>query len=165
MEERLWRILDNVNRWLEYAERKNAILLTFIGLQLTFFKIFIGSPNFWLIIALILLGICFFIILFSFFPKTSIPYWIYSWSNPISSPRVTDNLIFYGDISKYSLQDYIEKLEKYFDEQISTHNHLNDICSQILINSQLAKRKYNMFKAATWFMIAGQLFFLFSFWR
>ncbi len=165
MEQRLWNILENVNRWLEYAERKNAILLAFIGVQLTVGNIFIKSPNKWLLAACIFLGICFMITLFSFFPRTVIPEWIQYWVNSSSLSKETDNLLFYADISKYSVAKYVEKLEKYFGEDIRTHHYLEDICAQIVINSQIAKTKYNMFKAATWFMIGGQVCFLVSFWE
>jgi len=162
MEQKLWHILENVNRWLEYAERKNAILLSFIGAQLTIGKIFIESPSRWILAASVLLGICFVLTLLSFFPKTIIPEFVRYFAK--SAPRETDNLLFYGDISNYSVNLYTKKLEKYFGEDIRTNRYLEDICTQIVVNSQIANNKYRMFKASTWFMIFGQFCFLLSFW-
>jgi len=87
MEDKLWRILENVNKWLDYAERKNTILLSFIGIQLTVWKTFIKVPNGWLIAAYVFLGICFLVTLISFFPQTFIPEWIYIVVKDISTRK------------------------------------------------------------------------------
>lgn len=164
MDQRLWRILENINRWLEYAEKKNAVLLSFIGLQLTVGNILVKCPNKLQIAASSLLGICFLLSLFSFFPKTFIPEWIEHWANSTSSPKDDDNLLFYGHIANYAVAKYIERLEEYFEESIAENRYLKDICTQIVMNSQIAKNKYSMFKTATWFMVVGQVCFLISFW-
>ena len=164
MEDRLWRVFDNVNRWLDYAERKNAILLTFIGMQLTIGKTFIDSPSACLLTAASVLAVCFLICLFSFFPQTAIPSWLYFWAKSSVAPESDDNLLFYAHIAKYSVARYTEVLETYYAEPIREHRHLVDICTQIVVNSKIAYTKYSMFKAATWFMIAGQVLLLASFW-
>ena len=164
MEDKLWRILENVNKWLDYAERKNTILLSFIGIQLTVWKTFIKVPNGWLIAAYVFLGICFLVTLISFFPQTFIPEWIYIVVKDKSLAQENDNLIFFGHISKYSLHEYAEKLEKYFDSEIISIQPLMDICSQIIVNAQIATKKYNMFKFSTWLMIGGEILFLISLW-
>jgi len=164
MEDKLWRILENVNKWLDYAERKNTILLSFIGIQLTVWKTFIKVPNGWLIAAYVFLGICFLVTLISFFPQTFIPEWIYIVVKDKSLAQENDNLTFFGHISKYSLHEYAEKLEKYFDSEIISNQPLMDICSQIIVNAQIATKKYNMFKFSTWLMIVGEILFLISLW-
>ena len=45
MEDKLWRIFNNVNHWLDHGERKSSILLTFIGIQLTIGILPIEGPN------------------------------------------------------------------------------------------------------------------------
>ena len=164
MDEKLWRVFENVNKWLEYSEQKNAIILTFIGLQLTIGSIFIKNSDVWFKVSAIILGICFLLTLLSFFPKTAIPNWIYNRAKSSRKPSENDNLIFYGDIIKYSQQEYIEKLEKYFSGEIKGHKDLEDICTQITVNSQIAFTKYRVFKTITWLMVIGQMLFLASFW-
>ena len=167
MEEKLWRLFENINYWLEYAERKNTIILTLIGIQITLGKIFIKSLtiDFWLIASFLFLALCFILALISFFPKTAIAQYIYFW--PISSnhQKETDNLLFYGHITKYSVKEYIEKMEKYFNGKIRGHKNLEDLCNQIVVNSHITSTKFNIFKVNTWFMIIGQILLLISFWR
>ena len=164
MEDKLWRVFENVNNWLEYAEKKNTIILSFIGLQLTFVKVFIDKINTLQIISILFLGLCFFITLVSFFPKTAIPWWVYSWAQLKEQINANDNLLFYGHITKYSVNDYIESMEKYFEGEIHGHKYLEDLCNQIVINSRIASTKYNMFKVTAWLMIIGQILLLISFW-
>lgn len=165
VEDKLWRVLENVNNWLGYAERKNVLILTFIGIQLTLCKLFVEDVDVWLIACSIFLGLCFLLTLISFFPQTVIPWWLYFWARSSDKPNENDNLLFYGDITKYSQKEYIEKMEKYFGEDIHGHKNLEDLCGQIVVNSQIASKKFNIFKATTWFMITGQMLLLISFWR
>ncbi|MFX0198810.1 MAG: Pycsar system effector family protein [Candidatus Hodarchaeota archaeon] len=164
MEDKLWKVFLNVNKWLEYAEKKNTLILSFIGIQLTFVRLFIDKINVLQLIAMSFLGLCFLITLISFFPKTVIPWWVYTWAQSKKEPNVNDNLLFYGHITKYSVKSYIENLEKYFGETISGHKYLEDLCNQIVVNSQITTTKYNMFKATTWLMIVGQVLLFLSFW-
>jgi hypothetical protein len=162
MESTLWYIFNNVNRWLEHAEKKNMVLLTVMALQLTLMKTLVATTSIWLILAYVSLGLCFLINLISFLPVTEIPKWLYSWSDAISPPAENDNLLFFMHISKYSLPDYIASLQKLLGSEI-TNKYYENICSQIVINSIIAASKYRMFKVSFWFMIAGQILFLFSF--
>ena len=80
-------------------------------------------------------------------------------------PSENDNLLFYGDITKYSQKEYIENMEKYFGEKIGGNKRLEDLCGQIIVNSQITSTKFNIFKVTAWLMIIGQILFLISFWR
>lgn len=166
METRILNIFTNINRWLEYAERKNVIILSLISVELTLAKYFISDsgPNKLQIMSLIFLGICVLISLISFFPKTVIPNWLTFWAYSTKPPKDSDNLLFYGHIVKYSSKDYIDKLEQAYGMSISSDNYLKDLCSQIVINSQITNAKYNMFKASFWFMLIGQTLFIISVW-
>ena len=52
----------------------------------------------------------------------------------------------------------------YFGEKIQGNKPLEDLCNQIVMNSQIASTKYNMFKVTTLLMIVGQILLFFSFW-
>ncbi len=164
MEDKILNIFTNVNKWLEYAERKNVILLSLISVELTLSKYFIpeSGPNAIQTISIVFLGICVVITLFSFFPKTVIPWWFTFWADSKDSPKDNDNLLFYGHIVKYSSKDYIKKIEETYGLKIASDNYLKDLCSQIVINSQITNNKYNMFKVSFWFMLIGQILFIIS---
>ena len=163
MENELWRIFENVNNWLEFAEKKNTLLLSFIGLQLTFVRLFVNQLNMLQVTSVLLLGLCFFISLISFFPKTRISRWVYSVAQSKGEPHENDNLLFYRHIANYSTDDYISNLEKYFDREINGYRYLEDLCDQIVVNSQITSMKYTMFKVCTGFMIIGQVLLIASF--
>jgi len=166
MEDRLWRIFENINSWLHYAERKNALILTFIGVQITLIKIFIDTLDGWLIIAsLVFLGLCFLLAVFSFFPRTRISKWCFDFMvSPSDDAGENDNLLFYGHIAKYTVREYIAKMERYLNGAIHGSRNLEDLCSQIVVNSQIASAKFNFFKVTVWLMMIGQILFLLSFW-
>ena len=165
MENTLWKIFENVNSWLKYAESKNAYMLTFIGVQFTALKFFNVQSNGWLILCLISLAVCFIMCAFSFFPKTVISKKIYYIAQSHEKPADTDNLLFYGHIVKYSTNLYIEKMEKRLNGQIIGNKYLEDLCAQIVINSGIADPKYTLFKISFWFMLIGQLFLVISLMR
>jgi hypothetical protein len=110
-------IFNNVNKWLEFAERKNAYIFSFFSLMVIFTP-FIGKLT--SINSLLKISICIFYVfyivaivftLLSLFPKTNIP------QDMVKNGRdkkITerDNLLFFGDISKYSVQEYINVLIK-----------------------------------------------------
>jgi hypothetical protein len=162
MKEELWKIFENVNSWLKYAENKNTYIITFIGAQITIMKYFNCPLNFWLKVSFIFLGLCLFVCFCSFFPKTSISAWLYYFTKSNDDKKDTDNLLFYGDIAKYSLDNYIEKMSKHLKSEIKGDKYLEDLCSQIIINSSIAKAKFNLFKISFWFMLLGQISFVIS---
>ncbi len=165
MEERLWRIFENVNNWLKYAEQKNTLLLTFIGIQITLVKLFMKAFDGWLMASLIFLGLCFLICLMSFFPRTRISRWWFDFMVRRTNEHAqSHNLIFFGHVAKYTTDEYIAKMEEYLNGEIQGHRNLEDLCNQILVNSQIASAKLNFFKVSVWLMIIGQFLFLLSFW-
>lgn len=166
MEDQLWRIFENINGWLRYAEKKNTFILAFLGIQLTLIKLFSETCNWILIISLIFSGLTLLIVIFSFIPEVEIPSWLYfsplSFSNYADD---TDNLLFFGHIEKYSQWEYIEKMEAYFKINIKEQKYLEDLCAQIILNSKITSNKFYMFKLATILLLCGQLFFVLSFLR
>ena len=163
VEETLWRVFENINRWLQYAERKNAVVLTFIGIQLTLIKVLVKDIDGWLfILSLVVLGLCFVTTLISFFPQTIIPWWFYFYSKSSDETSEEDNLLFYGHIKKYSQSAYVDTMEKYLGGVIRGHRTLEDLCGQIVRNSEIASKKFRIFKVTAVLLIAGQILLLIS---
>lgn len=162
MEQELWKIFDNVNKWLQYAEKKNTFIITFVGAQIAIIEFFKCPLDSWLKISFIFLGLCLFICFCSFFPKTSITSWLYYFSRASELPKDTDNLLFYGDIANYTVDKYIERMEKYLGITIKGNKYFEDLCNQIIINSSIAKTKFNFFKISFWFMLLGEASFVMS---
>jgi len=156
-EDRLWRIFENVNKWLEYGERKNVVLLTFMGIQITVLKLFNGTNNGFFTASIAVLIVCFLSTLYSFLPQTRIPNVFKYFSKNTTEPNESDNLVFFGHIKKYSQIRYIDALEKYLNMNIKGNKYFDDLCAQIVINSQIASRKFDTFKATVSLMILAQI--------
>lgn len=163
VEGRLWSIFENINSWLKYAEGKNAYILAFIGAEITLLNFLNVQYDFWLGASFVFLGLCFFICLISFFPKTAIPGWLYYFVKSKQLPSDFDNLLFYGDIAKYSIKGYIKKLSEWFNYKIEDDKYLENLCGQILINAGIASEKFKIFKTSFWSLLIGQVFVIISF--
>jgi|LGVE01.1.fsa_nt_gb hypothetical protein len=154
--ELLWRIYGLVKSWLEYAEKKNAILFTIVGLEmgaLNFLETQLDSK--YLAITLIILAIAFIVALVSFCPKTDRLLFLEKTHPPEDLGGV--NLLFYGDITKFSIDSYINALEKHYSIEVRGNSLAKDLSDQIVILSQIASSKFTMFKVALFFAILGQL--------
>lgn len=162
MDNNLWKIFDNVNSWLKYAESKNAYILAFIGAQVTLIKLLDFQTNGRLITSFVFLGLCFLVCIFLFFPKTAISSWLYYFAKSHQATNENDNLLFYGHIAKYSVNQYIDRIAKYLNQEIKGNKYFEDLCSQIVVNAGIAYTKFNMFKISFWLMLVGQIFFLLS---
>ncbi len=160
MDEKLWKIFANVNHWLEYAEKKNAVIMTVIGLQLTLGKLLITKVDTLLMVAGGFLILSFLITVKSFIPKIKIPGFLkFLSTNPESKISETDNLLFYGHIAKYSVDDYCKKMETYLGEKVKGVRLLENLCEQIVVNSGIAYSKFKHFNMSIWFLFAGQILF------
>jgi hypothetical protein len=162
MEEKLWKIFDTVNSWLRYSENKNAYILAFIAAQITLAKFLSVDVDIWLKISFFFLGLCFLVCMISFFPKTALPRWLFYIAESHKKPADDDNLLFYGHIAKYSINQYIEKMSKYLNVEIQGNEYLKQLCAQVVINAGIANTKFNMFKFSFWLLLLGQIFFVIS---
>ncbi len=160
MDEELKCIFANVNEWLKFAETKNAVLVALDGgAVLGVLGLLKDQPRFpeWVIfylwVFIIFNVIALSIALFSFLPQTKIPYfWL------IGEPNSKDNLIFYGHIKKYDVNQYLSALYTSDSQQPKNFSKLElDYANQIIVNSQIADRKYNYFRVALWFTISAIL--------
>lgn len=146
MEEKLKFIFTNTNEWLKFAEAKNAVLITVNGAAL-FAILTIINDNKWLtpytgIFFILVFGIAISLIssLISFIPK----YKAHKLCNNKCSDN--DNIIFYGDIQKYSVGGFLKKLYiKNGQNQCDFSNFEKDLANQIIINSKIALKKNKQF--------------------
>jgi len=84
-------------------------------------------------------------ILLSIFPKTEISKsLIENGSDKKTNKR--DNLLFYGDISKYSVAEYKEAIMRKYKIQDETNGYIDDIVAQIIVNSDITNNKMRYFK-------------------
>lgn len=61
------------------------------------------------------------------------------------------SLLFFGDVASFKITDYKERLtERYMPapEHSVTGSYLDDLCMQIAVNAQIAKRKFGLFNLA-----------------
>lgn len=162
MDAALWKIFDSVDAVLKYAENKNTYILTFIGTQITVVKFLNLNIDLWLKISLIFLGICVFLCIVSFFPKSEITAWLYYIAKVHGKKSGKDNMLYFGDIVKYSVDEYTDRMEKFFNCKIRGNEYSEQLCRQIVVNAEIAYDKFNIFKASFALMLIGELFFVLS---
>jgi hypothetical protein len=160
----LFNIFININKWLEYAEKKNTYIFSFYSLIIVFTIILERLTT---IATILKIGICIFyglyiitiaITMLSFFPITKISKKIIETGND-KKLTDTDNLIFWGDIYKYNSQEYAKSLSEKYQIDIENSVLLKNIVDQIIINSNITRNKMEYFKISIWltFIATAQL--------
>ena len=138
----LEKIFSNVNYWLAFAEAKHAMN---IGAVIALLSIIldIQANNLLIGLSCVLLIISGVISLASFIPILHIK------KNDQKDIK-KENLIFYDDIKKYSEQDYLKKIhECSAGKNDDSYEKINFYFSEeIVINSKITSRKYELFKSA-----------------
>lgn len=144
--------LEKVDKWLHFAEAKNAAL---IAINVAIASMSFGSNTFVIYLIRILLIISSIIALISFWPNSS--------SNTNKKQLILDvdgtNYLFYADIAKYSSEEQYLRLvmRDYFNE--NKESVFSEMCldyaKEILINSKIAVWKYKLFKIALCFDLAS----------
>ncbi len=165
MQPDLWKIFENVNRWLEYGERKNAYVLTFVAAELALVKFFDLSLQHWqTVTSLGILGLSLLLTILSFLPKTRIPDAIYFLATSWIRPHKTDNLLFFEHIARYSVSDYISALQEHYSTTpaIKGNRYLEDLCNQIVVNAGIAASKFRAFRVVTGSTFIAQPFFVWA---
>lgn len=148
MEERLKYVLSSVIDWLKFGEAKNAALVALNGAAIlsligavkdignsaiSYFLVHLTIPG-----LLIGLGISLNAIR-SIVSK--------SYSPNLNFTDITDHVLFYGDIAKYSDTEYLKKLYAFHKEDApETYSALEtEFACQIIINARIANRKFKLF--------------------
>lgn len=152
-------MLLRVNSWLTFAETKNAALLGFNVALIAFaYKLQddLGCTAILEPVYVICLGVVFLAFL-SLCPN------LLNYSSPkteiTDSDKQKSNLWFYGDIKKYSENDYVKELYKRYLGKDVKKNEITrlelDIAQEIIINSGIACRKYKLFKISCFAELAA----------
>jgi len=158
----LWKIFDSVDSLVRYAEGKNIHILTFLGLQLTAVRFISIHLNPWFEVCVVFLGAAVLLSVVSFLPKSRFTGWLYHLSRVSSKPGAGDNTLYYGDIVKYSVDGYIEAMEKSLACKIRGNSYHENLCRQIVVNAGIANDKFRLFKLSFGVMLIGELFFAIS---
>ncbi len=160
-EDFLWNVLKNINAWLEFAEKKNFQLVSFLGVGIFGASILrIGLPNLktfydiWSFKIFILFSIVSWLLaVWSFLPKTIPPYT--SKHKIVNNP----NYLFYGTLAYKEISE-IQKvyIENYGLDKINSIL-LKDFIEQIKTNSEISLRKFCCFKLGAFSLIIALIFF------
>jgi hypothetical protein len=153
-------IFENVNNWLKFAEAKNATLVARNGLLIFGIIKTINDLNintyllYYIYFCLALFSISLVISLISFIPKVKIPTFLLN-----SDIETNDNLLFYGHILKYNERTLLEKLDSMLNnEDDKTSKEFRTMYTeQIIINSKIARNKFELFDIAIKFTLSGIL--------
>lgn len=154
LDELLEKIFANINSWLNFAEAKNganialviACIVAILGIdEISFIQYVIC-------VLFACSGIC---SLYSFIPREGVKFekliakLIGTKKNPNNA---NDNLVFYGDIWKYTGVEYLKQLNQvYFNKTQNNYSkYQEDIASEIVYNAGVTSLKYKLFKCATY---------------
>ena len=158
LDEILEKNFSNVNLWLNFAEAKNAANIAFVVACIA--AIFsLQSKNAILFITCVLLIGSGMSSLISFLPmlgnKERKNFPIKKGKKKITG----DNLIFFENIKKYSVDDYIKQISKMYwgDDKFAPTKYQIDLSEEIVCNSNIASRKYKLFKIAVYLDIVAFL--------
>lgn len=143
------RQLERVDKWLTFAEAKNAAIIALNAaivskiLDIIFsdnMPIVLITYNILIYIPIILLLFSLAIALYSFKPNLS---------KDVSNSN-TQNLIFYRSIALFkSTEEYIKCIDLNYGRKESEANKcVQDLAEEIIINSRIAVNKYKMFNIA-----------------
>lgn len=138
---------DKINYWLSFAEAKNGALIALnVAIMAALISIFEVIPVLSALI-IILLVISSIICLLSFMPDLK-----NSCKEKNNTSTTNLNLIYFSDIYKIeSVHKYIELIRRnYFqNNNVSVDDKLiYDLANEIMINSGIAVKRYEKFKAA-----------------
>lgn len=145
---------SNLNRaidFVKFAETKNAALLTFSSAWIIAIVNFLFSRKelsrsqfFFALVVFSLFFMAVLLAVISFLPRTDLKGFFTRWSKVSKHP----NLIFFGDLQHLSLESASTKLlERYLpaDRRGVSDNFIQDISIQIVVNSRIASRKFELF--------------------
>ena len=152
----LWKYFENIRFWVEYAEKKNAVLFTIVGFEMAILKFLEKPANIqFLTITICILSVAFLISLLSFLPKTDRLEFL-GLFRPAKHEYAL-NLLFFGEIKNYNPQDLLQKLNERYRIGLDDDQFIVDICDQAVILSRIASAKLEYFKYAFYVTVCGQI--------
>ncbi|WNY24027.1 hypothetical protein MmiHf6_13520 [Methanimicrococcus hongohii] len=145
MRDFLYQTYDMILERLRYAEAKNTIIVTLLGvLIIGAFRIYDETPDrplfatvyFWLFLVFSVLAIV--TAVTTFMPNIKLQY-LYKTKDPLP----TDSLIYYEHVAKFDdAKQYISAVNKtYFSNEAVPGNLDYDLAAQIILNSRSVYRK------------------------
>lgn len=145
----LLNIFNNINYWLDYAEKKSSYMMTLFTLLSGFLVFILNKLNNIIIDVGSYLFFTTYIISIFFMLQSLKPDTNKEKNNKIKSNTNNEcNLIFFGDISKCSYDDYKNYLINKYN--ICTNNgYILDLINQIVNNSKIVNKKFNYLKKIT----------------
>lgn len=154
----LTEIHKTVIDWLKFAEAKNAALLTgnlAIIFGITRIALFSDAQMYSLawFYSFSIIGFCGLSALFcllSIVPQIKLPFY---FSKPPANG--SKNLVFFGTIATHTPDSYAEELQKILETKFNQIER--SLAGQIVINSQIACRKFSFFKFAAWSTLSAFL--------
>ena len=147
-DERLKLALSLTIDWLEFAEAKNAILLSASAAAIFGLLALLRSPDF---ITNDTIYACISLSIFLF--SISLIHCSLSFIPVTSTVDSTNNLLSYSDIVKYDSKKYLETLSGQENEKPGSFN--NDLADLVVSYSKIAMRKYLLFNRAIWFALSA----------
>lgn len=154
-EKRLTAILERTIGFVKYAEAKNGVVITLcaalIAGVLKSFADSHGTPSFFFVASIILLGCAVLISAWSFRPILEVDEATVSKFPDHKEP----NPLFFGHIARLSPQDFLEELLR---DGRTEWSHIELLyADQIVINSYITLVKLSKFKYAIVALVAGFL--------
>ena len=153
--------LNTTNYWLSFAEAKNAALIVF---NMTLIGMLVSTDDLIMIYKLIFsipFVISIIISLCSFWPnifeilkrKDACKVNVNNHFKGKDNCKTNKNLLFYGNVAKIDdAKEYIELVRTRYYSQVlmeDVETKINiDFANEIITNSKIAVKKYNMFKAS-----------------
>ncbi|MCO6432237.1 MAG: hypothetical protein J5J00_15390 [Deltaproteobacteria bacterium] len=159
MEGRLQYILGEVNEWLRYAEQKNAGVLVFnctLAAAIVTILPQCASADtlcaWWVRSILLLLALSAVTALCSFIPRIDL-----AFLKRRKEHHRADNLVFFGEAANYDPEAYLKALYLSCNlaESENAPAFMRHYAEQIVQNSRIAKRKFEVFKVAVWLTVAA----------
>ncbi|SHK59206.1 Pycsar system effector family protein [Alicyclobacillus tolerans] len=153
MKDELKYLFDKVNDWLKFAEAKHVAIITFDTAALFGLISLLTNSSIATAIkvpvTIFVMGIAISLLisLFSFSPITNSSKIIRTEGGIAKN----DNLLYFGDISKYESPQYKEALKEKFKCQLSEWE--GQLADQILINSKIVMRKFKLFNWSVWVVL------------
>lgn len=153
----LYDNLERMNYWLQFAEAKNGSLIVLDVAVITIICS-LGLTGFYLIFNIIYC-MSLLLSLLSFAPNSK---FVNFFSK--NTKKSTDNLLFWKDVSKYNIDEYMNELDNIFETKKYKYSKIQkEIICQILSNSKIANYKYSMFSISLNIAIFGILLLLIFF--
>jgi hypothetical protein len=153
LEANLRATLSMVNEWLRYAETKNGALIAANGALIFGVTQLQTDAHPWALIRVssaVLLTASLLIALLSLMP------WLARTGLfPTRPSSAEDNLIFFGDASRYDAETYLHHLLITVPAFAAGDQVARWLADQIVVNSRIASRKFFMFNIALYLAAAG----------